>query len=138
VSTRPLALVFDGGCRFCTLAVAAVKRVDRGDLVSAVPCQSQGLEVRYGVAPAEACAAAWAVDSLGHRHRGAPAVIAALTAALGVPWLVRVAYLPGFRELVSSVYTLVARNRSRLPGIEPYCATHALECGDAPEFGGGT
>lgn len=75
-------------------------------------------------------AAAWTVAP-GVEVGGARAVGLALAVAWGtglplLPWKV-----PGVPWLLDRCYELIARNRYRLPGIQPWCTTHPADC-DAP------
>jgi predicted DCC family thiol-disulfide oxidoreductase YuxK len=73
-------------------------------------------------------ASVWAIASDGGRYRGAEAVNALVAAALGTAVPLFVYSLPGIRQLQDIIYSLVASNRSRLPGDHPYCAQHPAEC----------
>ena len=79
--------------------------------------EDQIVEAAKGVADAEQ--AAWVVDPRGQRWRGAAAINAALAAALGWPWLLRLYAVPWIGARQDRVYAWVARHRRRLPGITP-------------------
>jgi hypothetical protein len=36
--------------------------------------------------------------------------------------------LPGLRRLEDLAYNLIAANRNKLPGVEPYCQQYPEEC----------
>lgn len=59
------------------------------------------------------------------RWVGADEAIAAMLGAVGPPWRIagRALLLPGVSRLAAAGYRLVARNRHRLPGGTPACAT---------------
>ena len=73
-------------------------------------------------------ASAWAIASDGSRYRGAEGVNAVVAAVLGTAVPLFVYSLPGIRQLQDFFYSLVATNRSRLPGDHLYCAQHPAEC----------
>ena len=81
------------------------------------------------LSPAECARAAWAIEPDGTRHRGAGAVLAALSWAIGVPGLTRLYRVPVLRQALDLSYALIARARGHLPGAVPYCETHRDECG---------
>ena len=51
-----------------------------------------------------------------------------VAAVLGTAVPLFVYSLPGIRQLQDFFYSLVASNRSRLPGDHLYCAQHPAEC----------
>jgi hypothetical protein len=55
--------------------------------------------------------------------------------ALSVAWGSRLPFrlyqLPGVSWLQDQLYSLVARSRRLLPGIQPYCERFPRECNDA-------
>ena len=106
-----------------------LKAFDRNRRVTAVPFQKTGVPASVGLTVDECEASAWAIASDGGRYRGAEAVNAVVAAALGTAVPLFVYSLPGIRQLQDLVYSLVASNRSRLPGDHPpYCAQHPAEC----------
>ena len=105
-----------------------LKAFDRNRRVTAVPFQKSGVPASVGLTVDECEASAWAIASDGSRYRGAEAVNAVVAAALGTAVPLFVYSLPGIRQLQDIVYSLVASNRSRLPGDHPYCAQHPAEC----------
>ena len=130
VTGRPqhLTLVFDGACGFCTRSVRLLKALDRNSRVTAVPFQKTGTPASVGLT-LEACkASVWAIAPDGGYYRGAEAVNALVAAALGTAVPLLLYYLPGIRQLQDFIYFLIAYNRSRLPGDQPYCAQHQAEC----------
>lgn len=78
---------------------------------------------------AECEAAAWAISPDGQRYRGAEAINVTLAVVLRIRlpfWLYQ---LPVVRQLQDAAYEWVARNRSRLPGDQPYCEQYPERCG---------
>jgi predicted DCC family thiol-disulfide oxidoreductase YuxK len=130
LTERPqqLTLVFDGTCGFCMRSVRLLKALDRNRRVTAVPFQKTGVPASVGLTLEECEASAWAIASDGGRYRGAEAVNALVAAALGTTVPLLVYSLPGIRQLQDIIYSVVASNRSRLPGDHPYCAQHPAEC----------
>jgi predicted DCC family thiol-disulfide oxidoreductase YuxK len=74
----------------------------------------------------QASASVWWLGADGRRVRGAEAVNAALSAALGTNLPVAVYRVTG--RLQERAYAWVARNRYRLRGVTPYCTTHPEHC----------
>jgi len=108
--------------------VRLLKALDRNRRVTAVPFQKAGTPASVGLTPEDCKASAWAMGSDGGYYRGAEAVNALVGAALGTAVPLHLYYLPGIRQLQDFIYSLVASNRSRLPGDQPYCAQHPAEC----------
>ena len=104
------------------------KALDRNRRVTAVPFQKSGTLASVGLTVEECEASAWAIASDGSRYRGAEAVNALVAAALGTAVPLLLYYLPGIRQVQNFIYSLIASNRSRLPGDQPYCAQHPAEC----------
>jgi predicted DCC family thiol-disulfide oxidoreductase YuxK len=123
-----LTLVFDGACGFCTRSVRLLKAFDRNGRVTAVPFQKSGTPASVGLTLEECKASVWAIAPDGGYYRGAEAVNALMAAALGTAVPLLLYYLPGIRQLQDFIYFLIAYNRSRLPGDQPYCAQHQAEC----------
>ena len=84
--------------------------------MTAVPFQKTRVPASVGLTVDECEASAWAIASDGGRYRGAEAVNAVVAAALGTAVPLFVYSLPGIRQLQDMIYSLVASNRSRLPG----------------------
>ena len=105
-----------------------LKALDRNRRVTAVPFQKTGVPASVGLTLEECEATAWAIGPDGGRYRGAEAVNALVAAALGSALPLLVYNLPGIRQLQDFVYSLIASNRSRLPGDPPYCTQHPAEC----------
>ncbi|WP_376789923.1 thiol-disulfide oxidoreductase DCC family protein [Thermoflexus sp.] len=121
-------MIFDGSCGFCTWAARWVKRWDRRHRVQLVPFQRPGAPERYGLTR-EACErAAWAITPDGTYHRGAAAIMVALSEALGCPGIRALYRIPLFRRIADALYEWVAAHRGQLPGTRPYCEEHPEEC----------
>ena len=125
---RRATLVFDGRCGVCTRFVRVAKWLDREQRVTAVPYQKPGMPASVGLT-AEACRkASWVVTPEGHRYRGAEAVNLAMAVALGARLPCALYRLPGIKRVQDRAYDWIAANRNRLPGDEPHCSQHPLEC----------
>ena len=105
-----------------------LKTLDRNRRVTAVPFQKSGIPASVGLTLQECKASAWAIASEGERYRGAEAMNALVACALGSALPLLLYNLPGIRQLQDLIYSLIASNRSRLPGDTPYCTQHPAEC----------
>ena len=105
-----------------------LKALDRNRRVTAVPFQKTGVPASVGLTLEECKASAWAIAPDGGRYRGAEAANALVGAALGTAVPLLLYYLPGIRQVQDFIYSVVASNRSRLPGDRPHCAQHPAEC----------
>jgi predicted DCC family thiol-disulfide oxidoreductase YuxK len=103
--------------------------LDRNGRVAPVPFQNSQVIRSIGLTRAECEKAAWAIEPNGNRHKGAAAVIAGLSWAVGIEEMVRLYYWAGFRQIADAAYDWVAANRSSLPGVRTYCEEHPDECG---------
>ncbi|HEY3261576.1 MAG TPA: DUF393 domain-containing protein [Pseudonocardiaceae bacterium] len=122
-------IVFDGRCGFCTRLIGWLSRLDRRRQVTVRPYQGHGVLAATGVRREQASSSVWWLGADGRLARGAEAVNAALSAALGTRLPLAV-YRPT-RWLQERAYGWVAANRHRLPGVTPYCTAHPEEC-EAP------
>jgi predicted DCC family thiol-disulfide oxidoreductase YuxK len=102
--------------------------LDRNRRVTAVPFQKTGVPASVGLTLEECKASAWAIAPDGRRYRAAEAMNALVACALGTAVPLLLYYSPGIRQLQEFIYSLIASNRSRLPGDRPYCAQHPDEC----------
>ena len=123
-----LILIFDGACGFCTRSVRLLAVLDRRRCVTAVLYQKPGAAASVGLTVEECEAAAWAITPDGQRYQAAAAVNASLAVALGTRFPLLFYALPGVGRLQDLLYALVAVNRGRLPGDEPYCEQHPSGC----------
>ena len=105
-----------------------LKALDRNRRVTAVPFQKSGIPASVGLTLEECEASAWTIAPDGDRYRGAEAVNALVACALGTAVPLLVYYLPAIRRLQDFIYYLIASNRSRLPGDQPYCSQRPAEC----------
>lgn len=106
-----------------------VQALDRRRRVTVVPFQQPGAPESAGLTLAECEAAAWAISPDGQCYRGAEAINVTLAVVLRIRlpfWLYQ---LPVVRQLQDAAYEWVARNRSRLPGDQPYCEQYPERCG---------
>jgi len=108
--------------------VRLVRTLDRHHRVTMVPFQQPGVVEQAGLTLAQCEAAAWAIAPLGGRYRGAGALNAALSVALGIGLPLWLYTLPGLRQLQDALYDLIAKYRSRLPGDQPYCRQYPERC----------
>ena len=105
-----------------------LETLDRNRRVTAVPFQKSGIPASVGLTLEECKASAWAIAPDGDRYRGAEAMNALVACALGTALPLLLYNLPGIRQMQDFIYSLIASNRSRLPGDQPYCAQHPAEC----------
>jgi predicted DCC family thiol-disulfide oxidoreductase YuxK len=113
-------LIFDGDCSFCTSVAMHFQKRSFTPLV-AVPWQRADLAA-FGLTEAQASAQVYLAHN-GQLFAGAEA-FAEFMRVQGDPFHRFVAWamrLPGFRRLMAWGYTVVARNRHRLPGGTPAC-----------------
>jgi predicted DCC family thiol-disulfide oxidoreductase YuxK len=108
--------------------VRLLKALDRNRRVTAVPFQKTGVPASVGLSLEECKASAWAIAPDGRRYRAAEAMNALVACALGTAVPLLLYCLSGIRQLQDFIYSVVASNRSRLPGDRPYCAQHPAEC----------
>jgi predicted DCC family thiol-disulfide oxidoreductase YuxK len=120
-------LVFDGWCGFCTRAVAALLRRDRHERVRALPLQGTGVLELAGLTREAAMREAWWLAADGTRRSGAAAMLAAFSAATGIP-VAGLLVLPGATWVADRCYRWVAEHRRLLPGATPHCALDGSVC----------
>ena len=118
---RPV-LLFDGDCAFCTNSAHLLERI--GPDADVVAWQLTDLS-ELGVSEEQAAEAVQWIGADGVVRSGHEAIAAALGTA-GWFWRAcgRVLTLPGLSWVAGRVYSLVARNRYRLPGGTPACAVN--------------
>lgn len=114
-------LVFDGDCAFCTSCARLLERI--GPQAEIVAWQLADLD-ELGITAAQAAEAVRWIEADGTVRTGHEAIAAALATA-GWPWRIagRTMLLPVVSPLAAAGYRLIARNRHRLPGGTPACAT---------------
>jgi predicted DCC family thiol-disulfide oxidoreductase YuxK len=120
VERRPV-LVFDGDCAFCSSCARLLQQICPEVEVAA--WQASDLD-ELGISVAEAMEAVRWIGPGGAIRAGHEAIAAALATA-GWPWWIlgRAILLPGLSPLAAWSYRAVARNRHRLPGGAPACAS---------------
>jgi uncharacterized protein YndB with AHSA1/START domain/predicted DCC family thiol-disulfide oxidoreductase YuxK len=125
-------LVFDGDCAFCTSCARLLERI--GPEAEVVAWQVADLD-ELGITAAQAAEAVRWVGADGMIRTGHEALAAALGTA-GSAWRIfgRALLLPGVSPLAAAAYRLVARNRQRLPGGTPACATGPATAKVAPRM----
>lgn len=102
--------------------------------MTAVPYQKPGTPDSADLSVEQCKNAAWAVEPGNapgqplRRWRGAGAINVSLAVALGLELPLSLYGLPAVRWAQERAYDLVAVNRHRLPGDEPYCEQHPNEC----------
>ena len=119
-SDERAVLVFDGDCGFCTTVARHFERRSRAPL-RIVPWQRADLET-LGLTPEMTAERVYLVS--GMRHFAGAECFAELMNIQGDPFhraIARVMRAPGIRRLSAGGYTLIARNRHRLPGGTPAC-----------------
>jgi predicted DCC family thiol-disulfide oxidoreductase YuxK len=106
-------VLFDADCGFCRWAMAWALRLDRRDLLVAVPIQSElGGELLVDLTASERLSAARVVEEEGHRRSAGAAAAAVLAALAPTRALARLARRsPGTTELL---YAAVAGQRGHL------------------------
>jgi predicted DCC family thiol-disulfide oxidoreductase YuxK len=132
-ATRRPVLVFDGDCAFCTSCARLLGRI--GPKAEIVAWQVADLD-QLGITAAQAAEAVQWIEADGTVRSGHEALAAALGTA-GWVWRLagRAILLPGVSPMVAAAYRLIARNRHRLPGGTPACATGAGPPGTSPRRG---
>ena len=123
-----VTLVFDGRCGFCTRSVRLLETLDRNDRVKPVPYQKPGTPEEHGLSLARCEAAVWTVTPGRDKRSGAAAVNTALSVALETRLPLWLYAVPGLGLFQERVYSLIARNRRRLPGDTSYCRQHSEGC----------
>ena len=120
-AARLPVLVFDGDCAFCSSCARLLERI--GPQAEIVAWQAADLD-ELGITAEQAAEAVQWIGADGAVRSGHEALAAVLLAA-GPPWRIagRAILLPGVSQLAAVGYRLVARNRHRLPGGTPACAT---------------
>ncbi len=129
-ATRRPVLLFDGDCAFCTSCARLLERI--GPKAEIVAWQVTDLD-ELGITPARAAEAVQWIGADGTVRAGHEAIAVVLGTA-GAFWRIagRAILLPGVSSLAAASYRLVARNRHRLPGGTPACATGHDAAGAPP------
>lgn len=125
---RPV-LLFDGECGFCTRSLGWLRWLDRHGRIETLPYQQPGAPESIGASFDECSGSVQWRGPDGTRLAGAAAVNAALGSALGTTLPRRLYRLSSGPQ--ERLYDLVARNRRRLPGMQPWCSSHPGRCGSS-------
>ena len=120
--TAPSMLVFDGDCAFCTSSAHWIQ-ARLPDSIEVVPWQRIDLEALH-LSEADVTTAAYWIDPDGTRHRGHRSIAHALMASTSAAWRTagRILLIPPISWIAAGVYSVIARNRDRMPGGTPACA----------------
>ncbi len=123
-------LLYDETCGFCTSVVQWVGRQKRGNLIQIQPCQFALVTGKFPVTSTDCVTSIQLFDDLGEKSTKGQAVASVLSTLWDSPWPVRIARVPGIRQIIDAGYTFVAVNRHRLPGIKQMCAAgDKSQCG---------
>ena len=102
--------------------------------MTVVPYQKESIPSSAGLSVEDCEKAAWAFEPGSEpgrsrrRWRGVGAINASLAVALGTRLPHSFYELPLIGRLQHRAYDLVAANRGKLPGDDPYCKQHPEEC----------
>jgi predicted DCC family thiol-disulfide oxidoreductase YuxK len=118
-----VALLYDGGCRFCIRSLRVLKRFDaRNSLELVDATDREAIGARFPqTAGADFDAAMYAVDG-SKVYRGFDAFRHAMRRLPGLWWLAMLMYVPGVPPIGRRVYDAVAHNRHALG-----CSSEACE-----------
>lgn len=123
-----VTLIFDGRCGFCTRSVRLLQSLDRKGRLKAIPYQRPGTPEEHGLSLGQTEAAIWTIAPGQDRRSGAAAINTALAVGLGTRLPLWLYGTPGIEQLQDLTYSIVARNRRRLPGDAPYCRQYPEGC----------
>jgi predicted DCC family thiol-disulfide oxidoreductase YuxK len=128
-STSPpgrYVVVFDGRCKFCTLAVRRLTALARRGAIEAVSFHEPGVLDRFPGLTLEACMKQmYLVTPAGRVYGGFEAAVRAVATRRIIGWVALLYYLPGLRQLLDFTYRHVALRRYRIMG-----KTAADQCPD--------
>jgi predicted DCC family thiol-disulfide oxidoreductase YuxK len=114
---RPITVLYDGACRFCTSSVEGLARRMGAGRVTIRDFQERGvLEAYPGITRDAAMQKMHIVLPDGRVFAGAEAAARIARRLPIVGWLAFAYYIPGLRQLADLVYRAVARHRYRLFG----------------------
>jgi hypothetical protein len=108
--------------------------LDRRRSIETAPYQRPGVPARVGATPEECAGSVQWRGTDGVRASGAEAVSAALSAALGRNWPLRI-----YRRTAGPqqrLYQWVTDHRHRLPGVTPWCTRYPRDCAQPDSSGG--
>jgi predicted DCC family thiol-disulfide oxidoreductase YuxK len=122
VQTAPLAVLFDGHCRFCQAGAERLSRWARPGSLQMIDFQKPGaLDPFPGLDHAACMRHMILITPEGRRFTGAEAIVQALTTRGGWTRIGFLYYVPGIRQLGDFLYYGVARIRYYLPGKRDRC-----------------
>lgn len=121
-------VIFDGECGVCTRTIRFLRAHDTRGVLEFRPCQTIPDAGWNEITPADCARAVWAVADNGRIAYGSDAAFLILAAIWSNWWPWRLGTLPGVRQVAQAVYSVIARNRRRLPGVTPWCEQHPDEC----------
>jgi predicted DCC family thiol-disulfide oxidoreductase YuxK len=115
-------LVFDGDCAFCTSSAHWIQ-ARLPESIDVVPWQRLDLDALHMNEDDVTTAAYW-VDPDGTRHRGHRGIAHALMASTSAAWCTvgRIMLVPPISWIGAVAYSVIAKNRHRMPGATPACA----------------
>src|SRR5207302_444993 len=109
----PMIVLFDVDCGICRWAMAWALRLDRRDLLVAVPIQSElGAELLGDLPASERLGSAHVVEEGGHRRSAGAAAAAVLAALAPTPAVARL--VRRFPRMADLLYAAVAGRRRQL------------------------
>lgn len=124
--SRPLVVVFDGHCRFCTAASGWLKSFARPDHIRLVSSKDEAELAKYPQVTPEALGKAiQLVSPDGDLAQGGAAIARALNTRPAwrvVTWLY---WVPGLRRLWDWLYAQVAKRRYNIAGTTSPCENGA-------------
>ncbi|MCE9501448.1 MAG: DUF393 domain-containing protein [Leptospira sp.] len=115
-----VVFIYDGDCGFCTKAAKALKGLDKTHKMEVVPFQTLSHDARSGISEEEFRQKAY-LFSGNEKFAGASAINKAYSIAMGTGWAYKLYTFPVVRQIEDFVYTIVAKNRHKLPGGKPEC-----------------
>lgn len=114
-------LVYDGQCRICQRAVAAIRSMDPGGAIEIVASQESGVRERFRAIPSAAFDEAMQLVARdGTTWSGSAAIEELLRVLPRTRWFAPMFHIPLVRALADQIYRWVARNRHRL-GCGEHC-----------------
>ena len=125
---RPLALLYDGTCRFCTAGQARLMRFARPGLITPVNSKDPAELARFPqVTAAAANRALQLVSHDGDLAQGAEAIARALNTRPAWKLVTWIYWVPILRQVFDGMYAFVAKNRYRIAGRVSPCEGGACE-----------
>jgi predicted DCC family thiol-disulfide oxidoreductase YuxK len=120
------AVLYDGGCSFCTFQMKMLRWLDWRDRFAPIPSNdSRVAALAPSLTEDQMSEAIHCVTPGGHIHRGARAIrFIAMRLPVAVP-LALILWLPGVILVAERVYALISRNRqwiSRVFGCAGACS----------------